>query len=419
MKRILRKVIDERLRDGLWAWRARGDRSVLTAVLHDMLRWPYLAGSDGDHLQATMAWLCAAQDATGDGGVAAFYDSRLGSWSPAYPETTGYIIPTFFDYAAAVNDDRYRQRARQMGEWLLTLQLDSGAFPIGPLWPDWPRDPIVFDTGQIMQGLLRLYEESGDGRYLAAARRAGDWLCAIQDEDGCWRRHTPRPVGHLHTYNVRVAWSLLWLAVHAPDGCYRQTAVRNLQWTLTQQDADGWFHNAGFTPTEDPLTHTIVYTIRGLLESGLLLDEPIYLAAARRAADALMQTQTRDGSLRARYGSGWRSDLTWSCLTGNAQAAIVWLKLYALTGDAAYVTAAYQANNSLKRHQDRRSPNPGARGGIAGSAPIYGGYEPYRYLNWATKFFADSLLLTEKVTVVSPPAHAAASGAGRQTVNRQ
>lgn len=413
MKQILRKVIDERVRDGLWAWRSRGDRTVLTAVLHDMLRWPYPAAADRDHLQATMDWLCAAQDATGNDGVAAFYDLRMGSWSPAYPETTGYIIPTFFDYAAAVNDDSYRQRARRMGEWLLTLQLDSGAFPIGPLWPDWPRDPIVFDTGQIMQGLLRLFEESGDGRYLTAARRAGDWLCAIQDEDGCWRRHTPRPAGHLHTYNVRVAWSLLWLAVHAPDGGYRQTAVRNLQWTLSQQDGDGWFANAGFTLGEDPLTHTIVYTIRGLLESALLLDEAVYLDAARRAADALMQTQTRDGSLRARYGRGWRSDLAWSCLTGNAQASIVWLKLYTLTGDAAYVMAAHHANHSLKRHQNRHSANIGVRGGIAGSAPIYGGYEPYRYLNWAAKFFADSLLLAQSVAETSAPGSTTIGVTGR------
>lgn len=403
LKHILRRVVDEPLRDALWAWRTRGDRLLLTAVLRAMLQRPHTIAADSDHLQATMAWLCAAQDATGNGGVAAFYDLRLGSWSPAYPETTGYIIPTFFDYAILVHDDSYRQRARRMGEWLLTLQLDSGAFPIGPLWPDWPRDPIVFDTGQIMQGLLRLFEESGDARYLTAARRAGDWLCAIQDEDGCWRRHTPQPAGHLHTYNVRVSWSLLWLATHAPDGCYHETAVRNLRWTLSQQEDDGWFANAGFSPDEDPLTHTIVYTIRGLLESALLLDEAIYLDAARRAADALMQAQARDGFLRARYGRGWRSDLTWSCLTGNAQAAIVWLKLYAQTQDAAYLQAAQQANESVKRWQNRAANQAGVRGGIAGSAPIYGGYEPYRYLNWAAKFFADSLMLMMHTPSAAPP----------------
>ncbi len=397
VKNVLHQFSDARIRDGLWAWRTRGDASVLTAAWRGLLSRPYPAADDAEHLQATMNWLCAAQDATGNDGVAAFYDARMGTWSPAYPETTGYIIPTFYDYAALTGDDSLRRRARRMADWLLTLQLPDGAFPIGPLWPEWARDPIVFDTGQIMQGLLRTFEETGERHFLAAAQRAGDWLGQIQEADGSWRKFTSK--GFVHTYNVRVAWSLVWLADCADEERYRATAVRNLQWTLTQQDADGWFRNAGFAPEEDPLTHTIVYTIRGLLESGLRLEDPQYVAAARRAADALMQRQKDDGFLRARYGSGWRSDLDWSCLTGNAQAAIVWLKFYALTSDAQYATAAREAIEYTKRTQDRRSHQAGIYGGIAGSHPAFGGYEPFRYLNWAAKFFADSLILARHLAV--------------------
>jgi hypothetical protein len=70
-----------------------------------------------------MAWLCAAQDSYSEGGVAAFYDIRLGNWGPLYPETTGYIIPTFYDSANFLNDSAYRERALRMANWLLTLQL--------------------------------------------------------------------------------------------------------------------------------------------------------------------------------------------------------------------------------------------------------------------------------------------------------
>ncbi|MBC8072612.1 MAG: hypothetical protein IAG13_30100, partial [Deltaproteobacteria bacterium] len=33
------------------------------------------------------------------------------------------------------------------------------------------------------------------------------------------------------------------------------------------------------------------------------------------------------------------------------------------------------------------------RGAIKGSHPIWGGYSPFTYPNWATKFFVDALLL--------------------------
>ena len=49
----------------------------------------------------------------------------------------------------------------------------------------------------------------------------------------------------------------------------------------------------------------------------------------------------------------------------------------------------------LKRTQSLTSRDPGVRGGIKGSFPVYGDYGKARVLNWATKFFIDALLLEE------------------------
>jgi hypothetical protein len=395
VKQILRERVDQRIRDSIWAFRSRGDASVASAVMHGALGVPYAVGSNREHLQATMLWLCAAQDATADHGVSAFYDVRSGGWGPSYPETTGYIIPTFFDYATGYESETYRERAVRMADWLLSLQLDSGAFPIGPLWPEWERAPIVFDTGQIIQGLVRAFIETSRQEYLASANRAGNWLVEIQDEDGCWRKFTSQ--GHVHTYNVRTAWALLQLSQVSHDERQQSSATRNLAWALTQQDEDGWYRYAGFTPGEDPLTHTIVYTIEGILESGVILNDRKLIDSARCAADSLLKLQTQDGFLHARYGAGWKSQTSWSCLTGDAQMALVWQRLYQITGEKAYLDAAVTANHYLKQRQPRYSDQQGVVGGIAGSYPIYEGYEPYRNLNWAAKFFADSLLLAERL----------------------
>ncbi|MCI0519973.1 MAG: hypothetical protein L0Z70_06905 [Chloroflexi bacterium] len=382
---------NQEIRPSLAAIRRRGDWASLNAWLRGRLNWLYAAGPAEEHLEAAMAWLCAAQDGAGDDGVSAFYDVRMGMWQPSYPETSGYILPTFYDYAALTGRQEFRQRAELIAQWLLTLQLDSGAFPIGPLWPDWKREPIVFDTGQIMHGLARAYEETKEDAYLQSARRAGAWLREIQDEDGAWRRHTS--LGYVHTYNVRTAWALLRVDQIYPDAALRETGMHNLDWALSQQDADGWYRNAEFRPEEAPLTHTIAYTIEGLLESGVLSGDARYIASARRAADALLKLQARDGFLRGRYGPGWGSQEDWSCLTGDAQVALVWLRLYELTGEPAYYDAGLQANHYVKQRQARKSPSLGFNGGVSGSYPIHAQYEPFRQLNWAAKFFADSLLL--------------------------
>ena len=51
-------------------------------------------------LHEVIDWLCRAQDhsASADGGVARDY-SLIHGWATSYPETTGYIIPTFLAYS--------------------------------------------------------------------------------------------------------------------------------------------------------------------------------------------------------------------------------------------------------------------------------------------------------------------------------
>jgi hypothetical protein len=51
----------------------------------------------------------------------------------------------------------------------------------------------------------------------------------------------------------------------------------------------------------------------------------------------------------------------------------------------------------VQRTQHLCGPKPSAPeadtcGAIKGSHPIWGGYDPFRYPNWAAKFFADALM---------------------------
>src|SRR5690242_10047297 len=85
-------------------------------------------------IEAAIAWLCRAQakSSTADGGVARVYSLTEG-WSSSYPETTGYIIPTFLTYTEHTGNEEMRDRARRMLEWLVKIQLPCGAFQGGKI----------------------------------------------------------------------------------------------------------------------------------------------------------------------------------------------------------------------------------------------------------------------------------------------
>jgi uncharacterized protein YyaL (SSP411 family) len=201
-----------------------------------------------------------------------------------------------------------------------------------------------------------------------------------------------------HVYYTRVAWGLAELGNHTNDRTYSDAACRNIDWALTQQFANGWFNSAGFTEEghKTPFTHTIAYTIEGVLETGVCLGRKDYVDAAARSAEALLEV-SRNGMFRGRYDSSWKSGDRYSCLTGNAQISLIFLRLREIHGGDKYLHAAQATNRFLCRCQQTEGA-PQTRGAISGSYPIWGGYQRFVFPNWAAKFFADALLLEKKAS---------------------
>jgi methionyl-tRNA formyltransferase len=117
------------------------------------------------------------------------------------------------------------------------------------------------------------------------------------------------------------------------------------------------------------------------------------LHAARGAARRLELLRWLPGILDAR----WRGRSTAACLTGNCQMALIWLRLYGRTADATLLNAALKAIDLVKQTQDLGNPDPGIRGGIAGSYPVWGEYIRNAFPNWAAKYFIDALLAKKAI----------------------
>src|SRR5260221_5951217 len=101
-----------------------------------------------------LAWIRACE--LPSGGIRMHY----GHHRP-YPEVTGYWIPTLLSYGE-------RQYAARLAQWLVAVQNADGSFSGHN-----PADGVyVFDTGQILRGLLATMDMMPEAR--DAALRAAD-----------------------------------------------------------------------------------------------------------------------------------------------------------------------------------------------------------------------------------------------------
>jgi uncharacterized protein YyaL (SSP411 family) len=337
------------------------------------------------HLNAAVDWLKLAHDKANGRGVSYGY-SIAGGWRPPYRETTGYIAVTFFNLARFLEDEALAYRAFRMCDWELTVQNENGSFS-NPHFDS--ERGIVFDTGQVLFGLVRAYEESQDERYLAGAVRAGRWLVDIAGRQRRWTRSTHNGIPHV--YNSRVAWALLRLNQNLPRPEWCQVARANLDFALDNK-VGGWLDQCAFQTGVAPFTHTIAYAVRGLYESSQILGEDQYQKAAADVAESCLSKLGDSGAIPGQIAIDGTTVDSFSCLTGNCQLAIVWAKLHKLTGEERYKTAALRALRYVMSRQSTDSSNANIKGAIKGSYPIWGPYSRLTYPNWSTKFFVDAML---------------------------
>jgi hypothetical protein len=338
--------------------------------------------------RASLQWLKTSIDVFGGKGSSAYY-SRVKlpfkGWQLPYPETTGYIIETLFQYADEREEEWLNRYAFGCADWLTALQLDSGAFPGG--YRDLMQ-PSVFNTGQIIFGLLAAYEKSNDPVYFGAVKKATEWLVKTIEPDGSWRKAGYVP-GYVPSYNTRVIWPVLranTLLQSEETASKMRLALDYYGKKLTPDNSvKDW---AAF-PGKKAVTHFIAYTIRGFLESGLLLKEERWITAARNILDQIVMLYNKNGRLAGSYDEQWNGDFRFTCVTGNCQMALNLCRMYAVTGEQVYYDTAVAIFSDILPAQ-RLSSHPAGHGAIPGSVPLWGQYLPFRYPNHAVKFFLDA-----------------------------
>ncbi len=269
-----------------------------------------------------------------------------------YPEVTGYFIPSLIKWG-------YRETAAAYARWLCNIQKADGS------WGDAAgKRSFIFDTGQILKGLLAISDLLPEVR--DNILRGCEWLVSkveadgrmpLLDEDAWGRGIANAELVHLYCLSpLREASELYGIPK------YGEKADEVLAYYKREHRED--------ILRFERLSHFQAYVLEALVDLG-------EIDLARKGMEVMAGYLDQSGYVPA------YSNVEWVCSTGLFQLAVVWFKLGDINrGKQAFTYACSLQNES---------------GGWYGSYPVGQGateentYFPYQEISWAEKFFLDAL----------------------------
>ena len=340
---------------------------------------------------AALLWLKRSMDQCGGQGSSMGYSrikKPISGWFPAYPETTGYLLPTLWNYYDRVDEKWILDYVLSAAEWLLTLQFDSGAFPGGL---EGSKKASVFNSAMILLGLSETFCRTHDERYGAVVGKTLDWLLSTQNSQGGWQD------GHYYqyydpSYYTRVIWAILLAANRISYDDVRSDMMKQLEHYSGRFLSNGMISHCGFTPTEQPFSHSLTYAIRGFLESSVILGHDEILSKTKESTMRLLDVYQIDGRIAGSYDKNWQGDLSFTCVPGNFQIVGLLLRWYQITGDPVFLEYALQIMEYTRSFQDLNPKRINTYGSFPGSQPIWQKYMRFIRPNWAVKFFLDATM---------------------------
>ncbi len=282
-----------------------------------------------------------------------------------YPEVTGYYIPSLLQWGE-------RDLACSYAKYLCSIQKKDGS------WYDSnDRDPYVFDSAQILKGLVairNIMPEVDEGII-----RGCEWILSNMNPDGrlttpskdAWGDNEDFCSELIHIYclsPIKEAGKIF----NKPE--YLESVNKILNYYLREKKDR--IENFSL------LSHFYAYVMEGLYDLG---EEDL----CRESMLRLEKYRNRKGGIPG------LKDVPWICSTGLFQLALVWYKLGELDrGNSLFYYALSLQNKS---------------GGWYGSYPAsrlfapfcIGRRKPYYFsdaeISWANKYFLDALALKEKL----------------------
>lgn len=282
-----------------------------------------------------------------------------------YPEVTGYYIPTLLQWGE-------RERAYSYAKYLCSIQKEDGS------WYDCnDRDPYVFDSAQILKGLIAIRNiiPEVDTNIIKGC----DWILSNMQPDG--RLTTPSK----DAWGDNEDFCSELIHIYCLSPIKEAGVIFNKPNYLEAVDRIlGYYKREKIDRIKNfsLLSHFYAYVMEGLFDLG-------EINLCRESMERLEKYRNKEGGIPG------LKDVPWICSTGLFQLALVWYKLGELEkGNSLFYYALSMQNKSGGWYGSY--PAPGLL------AKLYKGrkkpyYFPDAEISWAVKYFLDALALKEKL----------------------
>lgn len=282
-----------------------------------------------------------------------------------YPEVTGYYIPTLLNWGE-------RDLATSYAKYLLSIQKEDGSW-----FDSTDTDPYVFDTAQIIKGLLaiRIILPEVD----TAIIKGCDWILSNMQADG--RLVTPSTTAWGDDENFCSELIHIYCLSPIKEAGF---VFQKKEYLDATDRILSYYKSTKMDKIKDfcLLSHFYAYVMEGLFDLG-------EIELCREAMLSLEKYRNNKGGIPG------LKDVTWVCSTGLFQLAIVWYKL----GELEKGNSLFYYGLSLQNESG------GWFGSYATSSLLNifkrGKTKPDYFQNeeisWASKYFLDALALKEKL----------------------
>lgn len=274
-----------------------------------------------------------------------------------YPEVTGYYIPTLIRWG-------YRELAIDYAKWLISIQHDDGS------WYDtFDQMSYVFDTAQILKGLLAAYSIWPDENVKNSIIKGAMWLTGNIQHDGKFKAADESIWKMPKTYSELIHLYCLSPIREVGIQFSRPELLKMVDLSIDYYKQNHMEEILHF----DLLSHFYAYVMEALVDLG-------ELELAKTAMNNIANFQTEDGAV-----PGY-NDVHWVCSTGLFQLALTWFRVGDIKrGNKAFSYACRLQNES---------------GGWYGSYPSAedesNDYFAASEISWAVKYFLDALYYKNK-----------------------
>lgn len=282
-----------------------------------------------------------------------------------YPEVTGYYIPTLLEWG-------YKDLALNYAKTLRTMQKPEGAW-----YDSGNNQPYIFDTAQILKGLIAIYPLIPEVK--TNIIKGCDWILSNMTEEGrlkpafenCFPEDDSFYSELVHTYCLTPLMNASKL-FNKPE--YEKSAVKIKDYYIANYKQKILNFNL--------LSHFYAYVMEGLLDMG-------ETELIKEAMHNIEKFRNKKGGIPG------LNNVDWVCSTGMFQLALVYYKL----GELEKGNELFEYTCSLQNKS----------GGWYGSYPIsfinnyftFGNkkahYFPNEEISWANKYFLDALAFKEKL----------------------